>query len=183
MNSGLCEQTTFTYEDLETDIERLVSMKAGMYTIPGFDRDDVGQEIRMTCVKALTKYDAAKNNSTPFHYLARCVDNRMRNLLRDNAATLTKAQKDDKRAIARVEKKKRLQFTLGIGHDVDEAQLGESPEAIYVYEFKEAVESKLPDNVKPSLVLLIQRGPPSIPKAHLKVIKQVIREVFPGWGT
>ena len=181
MQSGLCEQTTFTYEDLATDIERLVSMKAGLYVIPGFDREDVGQEIRMTCVKALTKYDAAKNNSTPFHFLARCVDNRLRNLLRDNAATLTKAQKTDEKAIARVEKKKKLQFTLSVGHDVQESQLGQASRAVHVSEFKEEIESRLPEEVKPSLLILINRGPPSISKAHLKIIKQVIREVYPSW--
>ena len=179
MESGLCH---FTYKVLEQDIERLVSMKAGMYTIPGFDREDIGQEIRMTCVKALAKYDASKSSShgSPFHYLARCADNRLRNLLRDNAATLTKAQKNDPKAIARVERKRKLKFTLGIGHDIEESQLGEAPEHVRVAEFQEAVEHKLPDAVKPSLATLIERGPPSIPKAHLKIIKQVIRELFPG---
>lgn len=182
MSSGLCEQTTFTYEELIMDIERLVSMKSGLYIIPGFDRDDVGQEIRMTCVKALAKYDAAKNNSTPFHFLARCVDNRLRNLLRDNAATLTKAQKTDERAIARAAKKRKLQNSLSVGGDIQEWQLGEAPERMYVNEFREEVESRLPTDVKPSLSLLISNGPPAISKIHLKIIKQVIREVYPDLG-
>ena len=70
------------YELVADDIERLVSMKVGLYSIPHFDRDDIAQEIRMVCVKALAKYDETKNHSTPFHFLARCVDNRLRNSLR-----------------------------------------------------------------------------------------------------
>jgi hypothetical protein len=51
------------YEDVAEDIERLVSMKVNLYNIPGFDRDDIAQEIRMVCVKAIDKWDASKNNS------------------------------------------------------------------------------------------------------------------------
>lgn len=155
-------------------------MKAGLYVIPGFDREDIGQEIRMVCVKALEKYDASRNNSTPFHYLARCVDNRLRNLLRDNAATLSKAQQNDPKAIARVEKKRKLHFTLSVGVDVDESQLGESNGAsLDIEEFKEAIIKKLPDDIKPSFDILIKSGPPSIPKAHLRAIKKVIKEIYP----
>jgi len=179
MPSGIVE---LTYEDLAQDIERLVSMKSGLYIIPGYDREDIGQEIRMTCVKAISKYDAEKNHSTPFHFLARCVDNRLRNLLRDNAATLTKAQKDDPKAIARSERKKRLQYTLSVGHDIEEGQLGASPGSIFTDEFREAIASELPVELLGSLALLMASGPPSIPKAHLKVIKQAIRTVYPGWS-
>ena len=155
-------------------------MKAGLYVIPGYDREDIGQEIRMVCVKALERYDASRNNSTPFHYLARCVDNRLRNLLRDNAATLTKAQQDDPKAIARVEKKRKLHFTLSVGVDVDESQLGESSQiSISAQEFTEAVLQKLPDDVKDSFHILLQSGPPAISKAHLRIIKQAIREIYP----
>ena len=179
-SSGILE--TLRYEDVAVDIERLVSMKSGLYVIPGYDREDVGQEIRMTCVKAIAKYDASKNNSTPFHFLARCVDNRLRNLLRDNAATLTKKQKTDEKAIARAEKKKKLLSTLSVGHDIDESQLGSAPTHIHLAEFKEAVSSKLSDEVKPSLIALLDGGPPCISKAHLKLIKQAIREVYPDWS-
>ena len=103
------------YEDVAEDIERLVSMKVNLYMIPGFDREDVAQEIRMVCVKAIAKYDASK---TPFHFLARCADNRLRNLVRDNAATLPKNKIGDKRAMERVRKKKALHAALSVGHDI-----------------------------------------------------------------
>lgn len=171
---------SITYESLHHDIERLVSMKAGLYTIPGFERDDVAQEIRLTCVRALSKYDTAKNHSTPFHFLAQCVDNRLRNLLRDNGATLPKASKDDLKAIDRASQKHRLQSALSVGDDVPEDFLGFAPNSSNVLEFAELVLRELPPDIKESFKILIQAGPPSISKKHLAVIKRAIRNLYPG---
>jgi len=170
----------YNYEVLHDDIERLVSMKSGMYTIPGFDRDDIAQEIRMMCLKALEKYEPSKNHSTPFNYLARCVDNRLRNLLRDNGATIAKAKKEDERAIKRCEQKMRLQTALPIGDEVHEDSLGSAPIVNDITEFVDAVQAQLlSPELKASFSLLITQGPPAISKVHLRIIKRTIREVYP----
>lgn len=156
-------------------------MKAGLYVIPGYDRDDVGQEIRLTCVRALEKYDASKNNSTPFHFLARCVDNRLRNLLRDNGATLAKNKKEDSKAIDRVEKKRKLQSAISVRDDVPEEALGGECAFRVPIELIEAVSKELSSELKYSFFILIKSGPPAIPKKHLKVIKKTIRELYPGF--
>ncbi len=169
----------FNYEVLHDDIEKLVSMKSGMYSIPGYDREDIAQEIRMMCLKALEKYEPLKNHSTPFNYLARCVDNRLRNLLRDNGATLPKAKKEDVRAIARCERKQRLQSALPIGDEVHEDSLGAAPLSNNITEFVDAVQALLSYDLRESFTLLITQGPPAVPKAHLRIIKKTIREVYP----
>jgi len=169
----------FNYEVLHDDIERLVSMKSGMYTIPGYDREDVAQEIRMMCLKALERYEPEKNHSTPFNYLARCVDNRLRNLLRDNGATIPKAKKDDERAIARCASKQKLQTALPIGDEVHEDALGAAPITNDITEFVDAVSSKLSYELRESFSLLITQGPPAVSKVHLRIIKRTIREVYP----
>jgi DNA-directed RNA polymerase specialized sigma24 family protein len=169
-----------TYEAVAEDIERLVSMKVNLYVIPGFDRDDVAQEIRMVCVKALKKYDESKNHSTPFHFLARCVDNRLRNMVRDNAATLPKNKKDDKKAQERVRKKRALHSALSVGHDIPEDAIGDYNEMCNASDLREHVSQNLPKEIRPSFTLLIKSGPPAIPKTHLKLIKKVIRELYPG---
>jgi len=169
-----------SYEDVAEDIERLVSMKVNLYVIPGFDREDVAQEIRMVCVKALAKYDESKNHSTPFHFLARCADNRLRNLVRDNAATLPKSKKNDKKAQERVRKKRALHSALSVGHDIPEDAIGDYNESHSASDLKESVELNLPEDVKVSFSILIKSGPPAIPKNHLKLIKKVIRELYPG---
>lgn len=168
-----------SYETLQEDIEKLVSMKCGLYSIPGYDREDISQEIRMMCLKALEKYEPSKNHSTPFNYLARCVDNRLRNLLRDNGATLPKAKKNDERAIARCESKQKLQTALPIGDEVHEDSLGAAPFSGDNSEFIDAVSARLSCELKESFSLLITQGPPAVPKLHLRIIKKAIREVYP----
>jgi len=170
----------FTYEALRDDIERLVSMKAGLYTIPNFDREDVAQEIRVMCINALARYEPEKNHSTPFNYLARCVDNRLRNLLRDHGATLPKAKREDEKAIARCESKMRLQTALPIGDEVHEDSLGHAPLTGDVTEFVDSISQRLETKeLRSSFSLLISEGPPAIPKLHLRVIKKTIKEVYP----
>jgi DNA-directed RNA polymerase specialized sigma24 family protein len=165
-NSGMF----VTYSE---DIERLVSMKCGLYKIPGYEREDVGQEIRMVCVRAIQKYDPTKNHSTPFHFLARCVDNRLRNLLRDNGATIAKSKKNDKRAIERSERKKKLQNASTIGPEEHIVFSNHYPT-----DFIEEIEQRLPEEVRCSFHLLIRNGPPSISKKHLKLIKKTIKELW-----
>lgn len=170
----------YTYESLKDDIERLVSMKSGLYTIPGFEREDVSQEIRIICINALTKYEPLKSRTSPFNYLARCVDNRLRNLLRDNGATLPKSKREDVRAIARCESKQRLQSALPIGDEVHEDSLGAAPITPNLSEFIDSIIQRLESpEIRASFVLLISEGPPSIPKLHLRVIKKTIREIYP----
>lgn len=172
-NSGV-----ISYASLSEDIERLVYMKAGMYSIPGYDRDDVGQEIRFTCHKAIEKYDPTKNNSTPFHFLARCVDNRLRNLLRDNGYIVAKNKRNDQKAIERAESKKRLENAAPLNEEhrdsIPTSYFGRTP-----YELIEEIEKYLdsPELIR-SLHILINNGPPSIPKKHLRIIKRVIKELY-----
>lgn len=177
---GAVQLSELKYEDVADDIERLVSMKVNLYQIPGFDRDDIAQEIRMVCVKAISKWDAAKNNSTAFHFLARCADNRLRNLVRDNAATLPKSKKNDRKAQERVAQKRALHSALSVGHDIPEDSLGDYAESHDAEDLKESVELNLPEEIRPSFQLLIKSGPPAIPKTHLRAIKKVIRDLYPG---
>lgn len=181
LGSGLVHQEPrnwasgiYTYESLHDDIERIVSMKCGLYTIPGFDREDIAQEIRVFCINALAKYDAAKNHSTPFNYLARCVDNRLRNLLRDNGATLPKSKKDDPRAILRNESKLKLQNACHIdGEGITPPTYTSEPVSEFVDEISSRLETK---ELKTAFSILINNGPPAISKIHLRIIKRTIRE-------
>lgn len=164
------------YEDVSMDIERLVSMKVGRYHIPGYDRDDMAQEIRLTCVKALSKYDKSKNNSTPFHFLARCVDNRLRNMVRDHTHNVAKSQRTDKKALERSDRKKLLSSALSMGDEVSEEAIEGNDFLLGDFLYRDSIRQKLPDDVKPSFTLLLSNGPPSICRNHLRIIKKVIQE-------
>ena len=172
-NSGI-----ITYTSLSEDIERLVYMKAGMYSIPGYDKDDVGQEIRFTCMKAIEKYNPEKNHSTPFHFLACCVDNRLRNLLRDNGSIVAKSKRKDQKAIERADRKKRLEQAASIDSEhADSIQSNSSHQT--PIEMIEEIDKHLDcPELKRSLRILINNGPPSIPKKHLRIIKKIIKELY-----
>jgi len=71
-----------SYLEAEDLIETIVSMKKGKYIYPGHDVEDLAQDIRIMCWEALQKYDEAKVGKSQFHFLARCVDNRLYNKFR-----------------------------------------------------------------------------------------------------
>ncbi|MBW2559113.1 MAG: hypothetical protein JRD69_09845 [Deltaproteobacteria bacterium] len=172
-----------TYNDLADDIERIVSMKWRKIHIPGFEDDDIKQEIRIICLKALAVYDPAKNHSTPFHYLARCVDNRLINLVRDNGIRLTRKQIEnaDTKAINKADRKRRLFYPYSLGHDIPEDALGEINESAGYAEFHDNVISALPPELVKFYCVLVDNGPNSIPKDKYRKIRGIVKELYPAY--
>jgi len=71
-----------TYADSEDLVETIVSMKKTKYNYPGFDAEDLAQDIRLICWESLKKFDPNKLGKSVFHFVARCVDNRLYNKFR-----------------------------------------------------------------------------------------------------
>lgn len=166
---------TPTYEDLKDDIERLVSMKASRYKIPSFEREDIAQEIRMVAFKALKKWDASKNHSTPFHYIARCVDHYLINKRRDNDAVLTSKNPTEKDH-NRVEAKKKIYYPCHIGDYEITVNFNKS----LPFEIHEIMLKVLPSSLHTSYHMLIEQGENSISKPHFtKIRKSFIEYYFP----
>lgn len=167
-----------TYDGLHDDIERLVSMKAHTYKIPGYEREDIAQEIRMVAFKALGKYDATKNHSTPFHFIARCVDNYLINLRRDNDAfiSMKKLNEADSRTIERIENKRRLYYPASLSED----EYSNSLDVVHSCDndVHESILVLLPSGLHSSYWLLVQHGQYAIPKQHFTKIKKVVLELF-----
>jgi hypothetical protein len=69
-----------SYSDVEDTIEKIVVIKCARWKFPGHDSDDIAQEIRMICFKALQKYDPSKENKGIFYFLAKSVDNGLYNM-------------------------------------------------------------------------------------------------------
>jgi hypothetical protein len=74
--SGICAPT---YKELEETIEKIVSLKVSRWTFPGYEPDDIAQEVRLLCWQALKKYDHSKEGKGVFYFLAKCVDNGLYN--------------------------------------------------------------------------------------------------------
>jgi len=73
-----------TYKDIESMVEYLVKVKSDKFTFDHYDRDDIGQEIRIICLKVLGHFDFEKVKEDKWiNFFGRCVDNALRNLKRD----------------------------------------------------------------------------------------------------
>lgn len=70
------------YETATALVETIVSIKKKKYQFPGVDPEDVAQDIRMICWEALSRFDPDKLGKSVFHFIARCVDNRLYNQFR-----------------------------------------------------------------------------------------------------
>lgn len=68
-----------SYDDVQDIIEKIVAIKCARWSFPGCDSDDIAQEVRILCFKALQKYDPAKENKGIFYFLAKSVDNGLYN--------------------------------------------------------------------------------------------------------
>jgi hypothetical protein len=73
------------YKDIEEIVEYLVASKSKGYAFDVFGPDDIGQEIRIICFKALNHFDTARIERDRWtNFFGRCVDNGLKNLKRDN---------------------------------------------------------------------------------------------------
>jgi len=181
LNSRYVTGTVPVYEDMADDIERIVSMKAYKYKIPGYTREDIGQEIRMVCIKALQKFDLSKIHGKPFHYLARCVDNYLINLRRDNDAYLSRKKLDeaDEATHHRIAEKHKIYYPISLADDESVQFLKKRSEVEYSpSELHDSVLLLLPSGLHNSYNLLIVHGQEAIPKHHFSQIKKVVLEVL-----
>jgi len=69
----------------------LVKVKAHKETFDCWETEDIAQEIRIICVKALPKFNADRASDVKgvVNYFGTCVDNRLRNVKRDNYIRFT----------------------------------------------------------------------------------------------
>ncbi len=63
-------------------IEALAHTESRRHPHPGFDFEDMAQEIRMECVRVLSYYDPARIGPSPFKFLQTCVRNKLYNMQR-----------------------------------------------------------------------------------------------------
>ena len=82
--TGGKDSHTLSYEDVSHIVEEIVNVKAYFAAFDIYDTDDIAQEIRIKCFELIRdgKYDKSKKSSIKT-WLIVCVDNMLRNLLRD----------------------------------------------------------------------------------------------------
>lgn len=73
-----------SYEEISSIVEYLVKVKSNNHVFDCYNEDDIGQEIRLICFKALNHFDSDKvEKSKRVNFFGRCVDNALHNLKRD----------------------------------------------------------------------------------------------------
>lgn len=74
-----------TYNDIQEIVEYLVQSKSRSFSFDVFGPDDIGQEIRIICLRALNHFDVTRIERDKWaNFFGRCVDNGLKNLKRDN---------------------------------------------------------------------------------------------------
>lgn len=73
------------YSDIEDIVEYLVSTKSRSFSFDVYGADDIAQEIRIICYRALQHFDINRVERERWtNFFGRCVDNGLKNLKRDN---------------------------------------------------------------------------------------------------
>ena len=70
------------YSQVSSIIESLIQIEGPKHNIPGYDRDDIAQEIRLECWRVLEFFESDSETYTPFKFFRTCVQNRLFNLKR-----------------------------------------------------------------------------------------------------
>lgn len=71
-----------TYANIADTVEALINTEGRRYPIPGYDHDDIAQEIRVECLRVLSFFDASRIGPSPYKYLQTCVRNFLYNMRR-----------------------------------------------------------------------------------------------------
>ena len=70
------------YAELQPVIEAIINTEGRRYPIPGMERDDIAQEIRLECLRVMQFYDATRIGNSPYKFLQVCVKNFLYNMRR-----------------------------------------------------------------------------------------------------
>ena len=66
---------TILYKEYSEVVESLVRTEAKTFLFPGLDYDDIAQEIRVECIRVMSKFDSARIGPSPYKYLKQCIKN------------------------------------------------------------------------------------------------------------
>jgi len=72
-----------TEADVLEICEHLIRMKAQKFVFKGYDKEDIAQEIRLSCLKAWPKFEKGKMKGSPIKFFNMVSENHLRNLKRD----------------------------------------------------------------------------------------------------
>ena len=190
-----------TYKDIETIVEYLVKVKARDYTFDCFEIDDIGQEIRIICFKALDHFDFEKVKENKLvNFFGRCVDNRLHNLRRDryirfsspcnsdcdmlhggeDDSDLSKMCKRWLKHQERIEQQKIIKNPVSI-ELVGDLKDNKFEKNIEAEDIKRFLIDNIEDNLRPGLIKILTGNSKRVPIKYRREIQASVKIIMTDW--
>jgi hypothetical protein len=192
------KQKKLTYSEIEHIVEYLVKVKSDKYKFDYYDTDDIGQEIRIICLKVLGHFDFEKVKEDKWvNFFGRCVDNALKNLKRDKyirfASTCSKdclllhENDDDMSKVckkwvnhqANNEKKKKIKHPVSL-EIVGDVMYNYFENSIMADDIKRYLIDNIEDNLRPTLVQLINGSRTKLSKKKIEKVQTSVKELLEG---
>ena len=187
-----------TYNDIEHIVEYLVKVKSEKYTFDNYAKEDIGQEIRIICLKVLGHFDFEKVKEDKWvNFFGRCVDNALINLKRDKyirpKATCNKEcaflhENDDdiskvcKRWInhqANNDKKRKIKHPVSI-ELVGDITYNHFENGIIAEDIKRFIIDNIEDNLRPTLMQILNGAGKKVSQKSLEKVQLSVKEILKG---
>jgi len=192
---------SLTYKDIESIVEYLVKVKSHDNTFDCFGTDDIGQEIRLICFKALNHFDFDKVKEDKLvNYFGKCVDNRLHNLRRDRYirfsspcnsdcdmlhggekdAELNQMCKKWLKHQDRIAKQKIIKNPVSI-ELVGELRDNKFEKLIEAEDIKRFLVDNIEDNLRPGLVKILTGNSKKVPIRYRREIQASVKLIMTDW--
>lgn len=193
-------QTEIKYDDITNIVEYLVRTKSRSYTFDCYTEDDIGQEIRIICFRALKHFDISRVKEDKWrNFFGRCVDNGLKNLKRDNYLRTVPPCKGDcgflhgdeymNNVLGKVCKRwlrfrKNLQKKIKVLHPIPIEIVGDSikdnkiQKDIEAKDLEEYVIDSIPDDLRTYLKMMLKGHGRNVPRREKKRIQDFVRGIL-----
>lgn len=186
------------YSDIEDIVEYLVSTKSHQNAFDCYAPEDIAQEIRIICLKALEHFDMSRvERGKLVNFFGTCVDNSLKNLKRDKYIRYTPPCTKDceflhgdeylEGDLAKVCKrwirfKKNLRVKTNIKNPISVEYVSEPiraasfEEEIEAKDLKSYLMSKLDDELKPYFLDILNGDRRDVPVKYRHKIQRVLKK-------
>jgi hypothetical protein len=202
MKKSKSSSPNLKYKDIESIVEYLVKVKSRDYTFDCFEADDIGQEIRIICLKAINHFDFEKVKENKLvNFFGRCVDNRLRNLQRDRYIRFQSPCNSDCDMLhggeADEELNKICKKWLNHQHRIELQKVIKNPVSIEIIgdlkdnKFDKIIEAEdikrflidnIEDKLRPGLIKILNGTGKTVPLKNRKEIQESVKLIMTDWS-
>ncbi len=193
------QSKNLSYKDIEKIVEYLVKTKSRIYSFDCYTEEDIGQEIRIICFRALDHFDITRVKEDKWqNFFGRCVDNGLKNLKRDNYLRTSPPCKGDcgflhgdqyMNELGRICKKwlkfrKNLQRKIKVKHPIPIAVIGDNvkdgnqEKEIESRDLEKYVLESVPEELRSNLRLMLDGHGKNVPRKEKKRIQELVKRIL-----